>query len=91
MDIIIGLLVKMRSVDISDFKNVVFNFVNLLTDVDTTHSIKDQTIKILRHLANFRTVEIIGKEIRKDLCDLGYTKFLCQVISKSSLDFTSKF
>ncbi len=41
MDIIIGLIIKMRNVDIYDFKNVVFNFVNLLTDVNTDHSIKD--------------------------------------------------
>ena len=40
MDIIIGLLVKMRNADIIDFKNVVFNFMNLLADADTDQCIK---------------------------------------------------
>lgn len=51
--------------------------INLLTDESLDSIIKDQCIKILRHLANFNDHPEIAKEIRKDLCELGFTKFLC--------------
>jgi len=41
-------------------------------------------------LANFKEQEEIAQCIRKDLCDLGYTNFLCKVISKSDISDTSR-
>lgn len=41
-------------------------------------------MKILRNLANYKNEEdpTTSNEIHKDLCDLGFTDFLCEVISK---------
>lgn len=60
---LIGILIKMRCEDVMDFKKVVINFVNLLTDKDTQPIVKDHTIRILRHLANFKGHEQIRKNI----------------------------
>ena len=46
---------------------------------------------VLRHLANFNDHPEIAEEIRKDLCELGFTKFLCQVISKPSISQSSRY
>lgn len=48
-------------------------------------------MKILRNLANYRNENDIetSTSIHKDLCDLGFTDFLCEVISKDK-DHNSK-
>ena len=63
MDMLIGILIKMRCEDVTDFKKVVTNFVNLLTDKDTEAIVKDYTIRILRYLANFKGHEVFRKNI----------------------------
>ena len=84
------MIVKMKEVDYSSFKCVVQNMIELLTDKNTDLYIKDQTIKLIRHLANFNEQEELADEIKKDLCSLGYTNFLCEVISKSSINDSSR-
>lgn len=93
MDMLRGILINMRCEDVMDFKKVIINFLNLLTDEDTElePEVKDNTIRILRHLGNFKGNEEIRKNILQDLCDIGYTQYLCSVISKNTIDFTSKF
>jgi len=70
-----GILINMRCEDVMDFKKVIINFLNLLTDEDTElePEVKDNTIRILRHLGNFKGNEEIRKNILQDLCDIGYT------------------
>lgn len=41
-------------------------------------------MKILRSLANFRNDLDASSSIHRDLCDLGFTDFLCEVISKDN-------
>lgn len=51
---LIALMVKMRITAVQEFKIVIENLIKLLTDRSTSEKIKEYTIKILRHLANFR-------------------------------------
>ena len=81
MDLLVGLLVKMREENVNEFKNVIKNFISLLGDKQTESEIRERTIIILRWLANFDQQEEQAKGLRKDLCDLGFTDFLCRVIS----------
>ena len=91
MDILIGMIVKMWVSDTTSFTCVVQNMIELLTDKYASITIQDQIIKIVRNLANFSEQEEISQKIRKDLCSLGYTDFLCKVISKSNISDSSRF
>ena len=63
MDMLIGILIKMRCEDVTDFKKVVTNLVNLLTNKATEAIVKDYTIRILRYLANFKGHEVYRMNI----------------------------
>ena len=65
--------------------------IGLLICPNTDLNIKDQTIKLIRHLANFNEDEELADEIKKELCSLGYTNFLCEVICKTSVNDSSRY
>lgn len=61
-----------------------------MDDPLTEEKIKQHSIYILRSLANFRASEKQGKLIRQDLCVLGYTDFLSNLIVREKSNVTKE-
>nr|CAR82067.1 TPA: calcium release channel IV1b [Paramecium tetraurelia] len=93
---LVNLIVTLKRDDTTKFKRMVTALIQMLSETSVSPSIKLKSINIVRKLSNYKEDLHITKSILKDLGELGFTDFLCDLIklegdSEQKLEYIKAF
>ncbi|CAD8120276.1 unnamed protein product [Paramecium sonneborni] len=86
---LVNLIITLKRDDTTKFKRMVTALIQMLSENSVSPSIKLKSINIVRKLSNYKEDFQITKSILKDLGELGFTDFLCDLI-KQEVDSEQK-
>ncbi|CAD8112241.1 unnamed protein product [Paramecium sonneborni] len=86
---LVNLIITLKRDDTTKFKRMVTALIQMLSETSISPSIKLKSINIVRKLSNYKEDFQITKSILKDLGELGFTDFLCDLI-KQEVDSEQK-
>ncbi|CAD8205015.1 unnamed protein product [Paramecium pentaurelia] len=86
---LVNLIITLKRDDTTKFKRMVTALIQMLSETSVSPSIKLKSINIVRKLSNYKEDFQITKQILKDLGELGFTDFLCDLI-KQEVDSEQK-
>ena len=74
------MIVTLKKDDTNKFKLIVASLIQILSEDSVSSSVKLKSITIIRKLSNYKDNLSVSKSILKDLSELGFTDFLCDLI-----------
>lgn len=77
----VNLIISLKKDDTKKFKSIIRSLIQILSEDSLSSDIKLKTMTILRKLSNYKNDSVIIESILKDLGELGFTNFLCDLIS----------
>ncbi|KRX09146.1 hypothetical protein PPERSA_08862 [Pseudocohnilembus persalinus] len=84
LNLLTQLLLQVKLTDPDKFKSYLYQYINILSQKKQNYTSSNSAMKVLRKISNYKQNMDVAESIQKDLCSLGFLKYICEVIINES-------